>query len=209
MENQQTKSSIDDRQPILSIAYRPRDTVRYVLDHKSFQYSLYVGIIGGFSSSLITMNGTKYPYQYSLGEVVYSSFVTSVFIFVLTNLLLAGILSTIGAIFSGKGNFKDIFRAMCLTVIPYIWILPVILFWMQLSPDTFFHVEGYELQLGDGILLFVLSFVVLIATLWSFFLTIITISEVHHFSKWKAFFTIILGSIVAALVFFVIVILLF
>ena len=187
--------SIDDRQPILSIVTEPRSTIRYVLDRKDFSYSLYVGAIGGFASGLATLVGTPYQAKYSLGEMVYSSFITGVLYFMISNLLVAFLLSAIGSVLKGKGTFKSLFQAMCLTMIPYIWLLPILLFWMQLSPSTFFVIEGASLTMGEAILSFTGLFTILLASVWVFVLTIIAISEVHGFSKWRAFFTLLLASL--------------
>ncbi|MGM9950411.1 MAG: YIP1 family protein, partial [Lysinibacillus sp.] len=193
--------SIDDRQPILSIVTEPRSTIRYALDHKDFSYSLYVGAIGGFASALASLAGTPYQAKYSLGEMVYSSFVTGILYFMLSNLVVAFLLSTIGSALKGKGTFKSLFQAMCLTMIPYIWILPIILFWMQLSPSTFFRIEGASWTMGEAILSFTGMFILLMAAVWVFILTIIAVSEVHGFSKWRAFFTLLLASLVGGVLF--------
>lgn len=196
----QQQPSIDDRQPILSIVTEPRSTIRYALDHKDFSYSLYVGAVGGFASGLALLVGTPYQAKYSLGEMVYSSFITGILYFMISNLIVAFLLAAIGSTLKGKGTFKSLFQAMCLTVIPYIWILPILLFWMQLSPSTFFYIEGTNWTMGEAILFYIGLFILLMASVWDLVLKIIAISEVHGFSKWKAFFTLLLASLIVGIV---------
>ena len=196
----QQQPSIDDREPILSIVKNPRSTIRYALDHKDFSYSLYVGAIGGFASGLSMLVGTPYQAKYSLGEMVYSSFITGILYFLISNLVVAFLLATIGSSLKGNGTFKSLFQAMCLTMIPYIWLLPILLFWMQLSPSTFFYIEGASLTLGGTILSFAGWFTILLASVWVIILTIIAISEAHGFTKWRAFFTLLLASLAGGLI---------
>lgn len=192
--------STEDRLPILSIVTNPRETIRYTLNHKSFSYALYVGAIGGFASGLTSLAGTPYQPEFALWEMVYSSFITGILYFMITNLIVAFLLSAIGSVLKGNGTFKSLFQAMCLTIIPYIWILPIILFWMQLSPSTFFIIEGGTGTLEEAILSYVGLFIILLATIWTFVLTIIAISETHGFSKWRAFFTFLLASLVSGII---------
>lgn len=192
--------SIDDRQPILSIVTKPRETIRYTLNQKDFSYTLYVGALGGFASGMVSLVGTPYQPKFSLGEIVFSTFITGIMYFLLSNLIAAFLLSTIGAAMKGKGNFKSLFQAMCLSMIPYIWILPMLLFWMQLSPSTFFHIEGTTATVGEAVLSYTGLFIILLATIWTFVLTIIAVSETHGFSKWKAFFTALLASLVGGFI---------
>ena len=191
---------MDDREPILSIMVKPRETIRYTLNHKKFSYSLYVGAICGFASALTALYGTPYQYDYSLGEMVYSSFITGVLYYLLLNLILAALSSAIGAVFKGKGNVKTLFQTLCLTSIPYIWLMPIILFWMQLAPQTFFKVNNIAWEMTDYLMLYVGSFCILAASIWTFILTIIGVSEAHQISKWKSFFILLLASIMSSIV---------
>ena len=196
----QQKMHIDDREPVLSIMVKPRETIRYTLNHKNFSYSLYVGAIGGFASALITLYGTPYQYKYSLGEMVYSSFITGVLYYLMINLILAALLSAIGSVFKGKGNVKTLFQTLCLTSIPYIWLTPIILFWMQLAPQTFFEVKNIAWEMTDYLIVYVGSFFILAASIWVFVLNIIGVSEAHQISKWKSFFILLLASVISSIV---------
>ncbi|MEK4230344.1 Yip1 family protein [Solibacillus sp. FSL H8-0538] len=201
-QNQQVEPFVDDRQPILSIALKPRETIRYVLQHKGLRYFVFVGIIGAFSSNLASFIGTKYNAAITLGDIVYSSFISGVLLFILTTVIISALLHTLGKTLGGRGKFKEMFRAMCVTVIPYIWILPVLLFWMQLSPQSYFSMASADQILGDVLMKFVGSGLVMIMGIWTFVITLIGISEVHKFSKWKAFFAFIIAVIILAIILF-------
>lgn len=186
--NEQLTGTVDDRHAILSIAVKPRDTIRYVLTTKKLSYFIFVGIIGVFASNLVSFIGSEFTGQYTLGDIVYSTFLFSLILYFLSTVLSAGILTLSAKAFGGIGKFKEMFRMISVTMIPYIWILPVLLFWMQFAPQSFFAISYMETSLGDLILQFVCGTLIIISSIWTYVITVIGISEVHRISKWKAFF---------------------
>lgn len=187
---------VDDRHTILSIAVKPRDTIQYVLQTKNLPYFIIVGLIGMFSSNIMGFLGTSAYAQNTLGAIVSASFMSSFLLYFVSTFIVAGVLLGSAKILGGQGNFKEMFRVMSITMIPYIWILPLLLFWMQFSPQSYFIVSYIEMSLGDAILQFVGGIFIIIASIWTYALTIIGISEVHKITKWRAFFASILVVIV-------------
>lgn len=194
--SQQLTSTVDDRHAILSIAVKPRDTIRYVLVTKKLPYFFVVGIFGMFTSNLISFFGTKFTGKYSLGDIVYSALMSSIVFYFLSTFLSAFILTASGRIFGGKGKFRTMFRMISMTMVPYIWVLPITLFWMQFAPQSFFEIAYIDMTLSDMIIQFVCGAIILIATIWTYVLTIIGISVVHKISKWRAFFASIFVLII-------------
>lgn len=200
-----TKTTVvDDREPVLSIAVKMRETIRYALDNKSVRYMIVIGAVGGFSSALTSYIGSKYPYQYTLADIVHSAFLTGTLFFLITLLVLTLCINIVSKLFKGQGTFKELFLSLCLTMIPYIWVLPFTLFWMQLSPETFFVMPGVKQTLTEAIWQFTAMFIYLIVGIWSLCITITAISEVHKISKWKSFFSFLLvilalGTVLALL----------
>ncbi|MCM3720467.1 YIP1 family protein [Solibacillus isronensis] len=186
--SEQLTGTVDDRHAILSIAVKPRDTIRYVLTTKKLSYFIFVGIIGVFASNLISFIGSEFTGQFTLGDIVYSTFLFSLILYFLSTVLSAGVLTLSAKVFGGIGKFKEMFRMISVTMIPYIWILPVLLFWMQFAPQSFFTISYMETSLGDLILQFVCGTLIIISSIWTYVITVIGISEVHRISKWKAFF---------------------
>ena len=191
---------IDDRQPVLSMMAKPRETFHYAIHEKTFSHSLYIGAIGGFSNALLGLFQTKYPFGYQLFDVVYSSFITGVIFYLLTCFVTGYLLKVIGGKFGSKATFKELFQTLCLITIPYIWLLPILLFWMQLSPDTFFKVNVMNLNLEQGIIVAFGVLAISVTSIWTFVLTLVGLSEVMKVSKWKAFGIMFLASFIAAII---------
>lgn len=186
----------EDMEPLLSVMVKPRETFRFMIENKKFTYALYTGAVAGIASMLITMYGTAFPVGFGLGDVVYTSVVTGILVFLLTNLAMAFVMTKVGAVLKGKGSFKDIFQTICMANAPYFWIAPILLFWLQSASHTFFKFDfDIETTLKDMVWAYVGLFSVAIAAIWSFVLSIVGISEAHQISKWKAFAVFLLGSL--------------
>lgn len=180
-----------DTEPTLSILRHPKLTILFALKYKPLSYFIKVGIIGTFASSLISLIGLKLTAHITLGDLVLSTFITAIFMYFISVLLMAGVAYVIGAAFKGKGKMKPLFRALSLSFIPYIWTLPLVLFWMQLSPNTFFFLSFEDAALVDVAFTLAGPIALLVATIWSVVLTVQAIAIVHQFSKWKAIWTFI------------------
>lgn len=178
----------DDRHAILSIAIKPRDTIRYVLTTKNLPYFIFVGVVGMFARNLISFVGSEFTGEYTLGDIVYSTFMSSFLLYFVSTLLSAGVLMLSAKVFGGVGKFKEMFRMISMTMVPYIWILPIVLFWMQFAPQSFFNIPYILPGMSDYILQFICGTLIIIASVWTYVITIVGISEVHKISKWKAFF---------------------
>jgi hypothetical protein len=185
-------------QPVLMIAKFPRATIRFCIMFKPLIYFFFVGIVGAFSSELSKLVNMKYPFQFTLGDIVSSSMVFSVIVFVFSTLISGALIQFFGRMLGGKGNFKQMFRSLCLTYIPFIWILPALLFWMQLSPESYFVIPGKELTIGDQIMIYVGPILIFIASCWSLFLVVKAIQEVQRLSMLRSIVSFLLLVVVIA-----------
>ena len=165
---------------------------------KPLIYFFFVGIVGAFSSELSKLVNMKYPFQFTLGDIVSSSMVFSVIVFVFSTLISGALIQFFGRMLGGKGNFKQMFRSLCLTYIPFIWILPALLFWMQLSPESYFVIPGKELTIGDQIMIYVGPILIFIASCWSLFLVVKAIQEVQRLSMLRSIVSFLLLVVVIA-----------
>ena len=190
------KIHIHDMQPVLMIAKYPQATIRFCIMFRPLIYFFFIGIVGSFSVELSKFVNTEYLFQYTLGDIVASTMIFSVMTFVISTSISAALIQFLGKMLGGKGNFKQMFRAISLTYIPYIWILPMLLFWMQLSPESYFVVPGKELTIGDQLMTYVGPIVILIASIWSLFLIVKAIQEVQRLSILRSILSLLLLVVV-------------
>ena len=165
---------------------------------KPLIYFFFIGIVGAFSSQLSNFVKEEYPFQFTLGDIVSSSMIFSVIVFVFSTLISAALMQFFGKALGGKGNFKQMFRALCLTYIPFIWILPALLFWMQLSPESYFVIPGIELTIGDQLMTYAGPILIVIASIWNLFLIVKAIQEVQRLSMLRSIVSFLLLVVVFA-----------
>ena len=183
-------------QPVLMIAKYPRATIRFCIMFRPLFYFFFIGIVGVFGLELSRFVNTEYLFQFTLGDIVSSSMIFSVVVYVISTLISAGLMQFFGKMLGGKGNFKQMFQAFSLTYIPFIWILPMLLFWMQLSPESYFVIPGKELTIGDTIMTYVGPLFILLASIWSIILMVKAIQEIQRLSMLRSIVSFLLLVVV-------------
>ena len=178
------------------IAKYPRATIRFCIMFRPLIYFFFIGIIGTFSSELMKLVNMKYPSEFTLGNIVISSMFYSVIVFTFSTLISAALIHFFGKTLGGKGDFKQMFRALCLTYIPFIWVLPVLLFWMQLSPESYFIIPGKGLTIGDRMMTYVGPILITISSIWSMFLIVKAVQEVQKLSMLRSIVSLLLLGVV-------------
>lgn len=188
--------------PFLSVWMHPKQTARFMIDVKSVGYAiliLSIGYIGSLLSSLID-----------------ADFLPSMPVWLMVLLCIifapiAGIIGTafsafvswlFGKLFKGTATFSELFKGLSLTTIPFIVLIPFYLIWLFTDPNSLLAID----YTGPTPWIFWLANLATAAmTIWSFVISVGVVAEAHQFSNWKAFFTIIIPSIIFGLIIFVII----
>ncbi|MBQ0140408.1 MAG: YIP1 family protein [Kurthia sp.] len=193
--------------PFVSIWRQPRETIRYLLVNKSFWYIAILSFFGAWASALIASVDEKTTKEASDLVFTKPSFlmeiVTSILAGIATILIGTAILAffywIIGKLFGGKGVYSDLYKGSMLTMLPYGVMLPFLLIWLVIAPNSFYGITDTASAI-DTVFSVLFGLATIVLTIFVFILTIVMISEVHQFSKWRAFFTMII-PVVALIVF--------
>lgn len=181
--------------PYFSVWLHPKRTTRYILQNKSFFFTMIiisVGFIGILLSLLV--DSELYP-TLPIWGIILLIIVLSPILGLLSNSLFALELWLIGKLFKGIGEYKDIFKAISLFNIPYVFMIPFYLIWLFIEPISLFY--DYE----NGMFFLptidlVLNFII---TIWCLVITIPIVSEVHNIPYWKSFFILLISSLILLL----------
>lgn len=181
--------------PYLSVWLQPRRTTRYVIENKSLLYTtiiISIGFIGLLLSLLV--DSELYPTLPIWGIILLVIVLSPIFALLL-NALYALELWLIGKLFKGIGTFKDIFKAMSLLYILYVFMIPFYVLWLLLEPTSLFF------EYDDGKFFLPIIDIVLntILSIWCFVISIPIVSEVHKISNWKSFFSLVLSGLLLIL----------
>lgn len=196
--------------PFLSIWRQPRETIRYLLVNKSFWYIAIISFFGAWASGLVSSVDEKSTKDLSeltftkpnlFVEIIMSALSGVVAIFI-GAAILAFFYWIIGKIFGGKGVYMDFYKGSMLTMLPYGIMLPLLLLWLIIAPNSFYGIT-VDSSAIDIIFTLLFGIVAVVLTIFVFIITVVMISEVHQFSKWRAFFTMIIPIVLLVIFIFV------
>lgn len=189
--------------PLTAFWREPRASIKYALENYSFWFILFLGTLGTLASLLIEeinssqatdadnkLSEPNFEKPNLFFELIMSS-LSAVIGILFGSLFIAFTYWLFGKLLGGKGKFNDLYRGNILLSGILAPVLPILILWMIISSDTFYGIE--PTMSGIGTLFTVLVyFVAGLAAVYSFILIIVMLSEVHQFSKWRAFITLIL-----------------
>ena len=175
--------------PFLSIWLHPKQTARYVIEHKTMVYVLVILVLGYIGSGFSAFMDTKlYP------ELSYIWILLIVIIFApifgtIIMFIMSGIVFLVGKLLKGTGSFWDVFKAASLSCIPTIFLGPLYLLWMFASPESFFYPDE------SSTVALILSIFIVIIGIWSSVILIAAVAEAHQFSIIRSIITLIIPAI--------------
>lgn len=182
--------------PIVTIWTQPKETIRYILEYKTWSYSFFILFLASISVGLTSFAETDILLDLSLPVIILLSILSSIIGTIISLFISSALYTWVGKWLGGKGNFKDMVQMTPIASIPLIWMLPinlllVIIFGKSLFVDM--------MNTVDPDVTGTLSTVLLITNLLTFALGIFStvilskgIGIVHHFSSWRGFGTIMI-----------------
>lgn len=190
--------------PFTDIWLRTRETVRFVIERKSFKFIILLIVLTGFASGLIGMmneRSSDMPAWAAILQALVTGPIGSAFGYFLG----AAILVLVGRLFKGTASYQEMFKALATAQIPQIWLLPLLIIWVLASPETFLadrtDVEGNPIV--------VMSIVMAVVSIWTFIIVCKAVGEAHRVSSWKGFFIVVLPGIIITFIVLLIVFVLF
>lgn len=191
--------------PLTDIWLRTRETVRFVIDHKSAKYIILLIVLTGFASGLIGLMNTRNA-DMQVWAAILQALITGPIGSAFGYFLGAAVLTLVGRLFKGTATYQEMFKALATAQIPQIWLLPLLIIWAFASPTTFFA-DRTDVE-GDPIVV-IMSIVMAVVSVWTFVIVCKAVGEAHRVSSWKGFFTVVLPGILITIIVLLIVFVLF
>lgn len=184
--------------PFTAIWTRPRETVRYVIEEKRGSFFFWLIVLLGFSAGLSGASSGEQLFP-AVGVIIGSLLLGPIFT-VAGIAVASGIYVLLGKLFKGIGTYTEMFRAVVTSSIPQIWLLPMWLLWLLLSPGTFYTNNEMLVESSSGgaldiIIGLVLLLAVIIVGIWTFVIQCKAVGEAQRISAWKGFFIILIPSV--------------
>ena len=191
--------------PFTDIWLRTRETVRFVIDHKSAKFIILLIVLTGFASGLIGLMGNRNA-DMSPSGAVFQALITGPIGSVIGYFIGAAILTLVGRLFKGTATYQEMFKALPTAQIPQIWLLPVLIIWAFASPETFFS-DRTDVT-GDPVVS-IMSLVMAVVSVWTFVIVCKAVGEAHRVTSWKGFFIVVLPGVIITIIVLIIVFVIF
>lgn len=196
---------VEKLNPFFSIWLSSRETVRYVLDHKDLKYSLTIAAIAGISGGISAAGELRKNFEIPLLLVLIGIIVLGPILNLVGVYIGAAIYTWVGKWFGGKGKFKEMLQALGVVMVTSIWMTP---YWILSTALVYNGLSVTNIVSGINpvaiIWFLVSSLITLTFSIWMIVIQSKVIGEVHQFSSWKGFATLIIPSVLIGIIVFII-----
>ena len=187
--------------PWFRIWVSPRRTIRRIVDIDPGRRFVWLSLIYGFPMLLQIAQSLSLALYFSWPVILITALIFAIFIGMLGITITAGLLTWVGKWIGGEGVFTQVRAAVAWANVPTIvtgiaWIVWICLFKGSLFYDGFLQSGFVGMEKGIIMTLATLQFA---ASVWSFIILLITLSEVQRFSVWKALLNIILPFVLVVI----------
>lgn len=192
--------------PFTAVWLKTRKAVRYTIEEKKTGFAMMLVLLSGVGGGLIGMQGSGSGVLLAGWLILILALTIGPLAGLASAAIMSGLYLVVGKLFKGTANYSEMFKAIAVAMIPYIWVAPIVLLWAVSSPETYFadpfaaNNDGYGTFIVLGVLSAVLS-------IWGTVIQSKAIGEAHHFSAWKGFATLIIPAVLLGIIIFVIIIL--
>jgi len=195
--------------PFLSIWFSTRKTIRYVLENKSLKYALIIAAIAGIPNGFNAFGSLSATFNFPFLVLILASLVIGPFLSLLGVGLSSLIFTFVGKWMGGVGTFGEMAKAMGVVTIPAIWLSP---YFILSSVITY---NGNQVDPLSGISASMIiwmifsALIMIVFAIWMIVIQSQSIGEVHQFSSWRGFATLMIPSIVFFIIAFIFVMMFF
>lgn len=197
------KGKVREGMNILSSVWlHPKKTVRHMIEHRLLRLAIGLILVAGFFATFMpVVDPATYGLEgddalatepLSFVGLLVSGLLSSVFALIMM-FISVGFIFLFGKLFKGQGTYWDVFQATALATIPTIVMGIIGFVWAALSINTFNN--------GDALspMMIAYSIVSLVLGVWSIVISIATLAEANRYSNWRAFFTLLMPTLIVIL----------
>ena len=184
----------------LTVWTKTRQTVREVIDNRSLAFAIMLYAIGGIGSMMMGLMDSDFELEPF--TLLLICIIGGPIMLLLMQFVVAGVILVFGKLFKGTATYKELYKALSVGYIPFIILIPFFTMWIASDPDSLLSSTVEP----TGAIPTITVFVMLIMSIYSLVIQIVAVSEANNFSKWRAFFTLIIPGIIIFIIVFVILI---
>ncbi|NVK88300.1 MAG: YIP1 family protein [Gammaproteobacteria bacterium] len=194
-EEKATISLPEELNPWKTIWLKPRLTYRYLLANNPEYMVILLAMLAGIHSALDRASGRSSGDDLSLGAIIGSALVGGVIGGIITLFLGSWLVKVAGSWLGGRANTVQIRLVYAWASVPGVvglaaLVLSIVLFGKDMFTT---YTPTISANMINTSLFWGFTLIQLVFSIWSIALYIIGVAEVHEFSKWRAFFSIVIA----------------
>ncbi|KOS63469.1 YIP1 family protein [Lysinibacillus agricola] len=192
--------------PFLSIWLHPKQTTRFMIEEKSIGFAILLISIGYIGVTLSDLIDKKALLDWSPWFIVLFCVILSPISAIIGTAFAALITWLFGKLFKGTGTYSQLFKGLSLTAIPFLVLIPFYLIWLFTSPESLMDPNFAGTMPW---IFWLTTLITIVIGIWSIVITVGAVAEAHQIPNWMAFFTILLPTIIFAILLIILIIVLF
>lgn len=194
-EEKATISLPEELNPWKTIWLKPRLTYRYLLANNPEYMVILLAMLAGIHSALDRASGRSSGDDLSLGAIIGSALLGGVIGGIITLFLGSWLVKVAGSWLGGRANTVQIRLVYAWASVPGVvglaaLVLSIVLFGKDMFTT---YTPTISANMINTSLFWGFTLIQLVFSIWSIALYIIGVAEVHEFSKWRAFFSIVIA----------------
>lgn len=185
--------------PLLTVWLHPKQTARYVIEHKTVLYALLIVSLGFVASGSSAFQNTDLYPDIPYVWIILSMFILAPIAGLIIYAVMTGITFLVGKLLKGTGSFTDVLQACSIAYLPTIILLPLNLIWLFASPESYF------LESENDLFSILITLITAVIGIWTVVINVAAVSEAHQFSILRAIVTLVAPTLLFILFIFAII----
>ncbi len=179
--------------PWIAICFRPRVTLRRILEENPTRFVLVLAALGGVLEFLREAEGTESE-ETSLASIFVRALTVGALMGILGLYVFGFVLRGAGSLLGGRGTARDVRAALAWAYVPAVWLAILWIPKLLLFGKSVFTIEAESL--GESYL--ALRWLEYAGSLWSLVIGIQCLGEALRLSAWKALLALLMGTLLLA-----------
>lgn len=186
--------------PFTAIWTKPRQTVRQVIEEQNSRFIFLLVVLAGYTGILTSALDTDANETFGIPGLLIGGLILSPLLGAIGVAIGSLVSLLVGKLFKGIATFDEMFRAQLAGQIPQMWLIPVLVLWILLSPSSYFKSFEETYSGVDLTLSLILAVIFFVISMWTLFVQSKAIGEAHGLSAWKGLAIILIPLLLLVVV---------
>ena len=191
-----TEDLINPGNPFLTIWFKPRGTIRYIIRTDPDKYMFFLAIISGIYQAFDRAASEANGDSMGLWAIILTSILGGAFGGVVSLFIMGFVFGWSGSLLRGKADSVEVRAALAWSSVPDIILLLMFIPIIAIFGHDWFTSSTLWIDANENLFLFVTAILAIVGIpllIWKAIILIKCLAEVQEFSVWRSLASIVLG----------------